>query len=99
MAEALVSIQILPRTRNGEDIVPCVDKAIAIIAASGVPYRVGPLETTMEGDLAQLLDIVRKLNEAMIAEGCPSVISQVKIAYHPADGISIKQLTGKYDEA
>jgi uncharacterized protein YqgV (UPF0045/DUF77 family) len=98
MAEALVSIQILPRTPNGEDVVPYVDKAIAIIAASGVPYRVGPLETTMEGDLDRLLAIVRRMNEAMIGEGCPSVISQVKIAYHPG-GISIRQLTGKYDEA
>lgn len=98
MAEALVSIQILPRTKGGEDVIPYVDKAIAIIAASGVPYRVGPLETTMEGDLAELLDIVRRMHEAMVAEGCPNVLSQVKIAYWP-EGISIKQLTGKYDEA
>jgi uncharacterized protein YqgV (UPF0045/DUF77 family) len=98
MAQALVSIQILPRTPQGEDVIPYVDKAIAIIAASGVPYRVGPLETTMEGDLAQLLDIVKRMNEAMVEAGCPSVISQVKIAYYQ-EGISIKQLTGKYDEA
>lgn len=98
MAQALVSIQILPRTKNGEDVIPYVDKAIAIIDASGVPYRVGPLETTMEGDLSELLDIVKRMNEAMVAKGCSSVISQVKIAYYP-EGISIKQLTGKYDES
>lgn len=98
MAKALVSIQILPRTRGGEDVIPYVDKAIAIIDAAGVPYRVGPLETTMEGDLAELLDIIRRMNEAMVDEGCQSVISQVKIAYYP-DGISIRQLTGKYDDA
>jgi uncharacterized protein YqgV (UPF0045/DUF77 family) len=98
MAKALVSIQILPRTPHGEDVIPYVDKAIAIIDASGVPYRVGPLETTMEGDLTPLLDIVKRINEAMVEAGCPSVISQVKIAYYP-EGITIKQLTGKYDEA
>lgn len=98
MAQALVSIQILPRTKNGEDVIPYVDKAIAIIDEAGVPYRVGPLETTMEGDLPELLDIVKRMNEAMVAEGCPSVISQVKIAYDP-EGISIRQLTGKYDQA
>lgn len=97
MAKALVSIQILPRTPGGKDVIPYVDKAIAIIAGSGVSYRVGPLETTMEGELDELLDIVKRMNEAMVVEGCPSVISQVKIAYHP-EGITIRQLTGKYDE-
>lgn len=96
MPDALLSIQILPRTKNGEDVIPYVDKAIAVIAASGVKYRVGPLETTMEGKLPELLEIVRKMNEEMIASGCPSVISQVKILYDP-DGVSMAKLTEKYD--
>lgn len=95
-ANALVSIQILPRTKNGEDVIPYVDKAIAVIAASGVNYRVGPLETTMEGELSKLLDIVRRMNDEMVAAGCPSVISQVKILYDP-DGVSMAKLTEKYD--
>lgn len=97
MATALVSIQILPRTPGGEDVIPYVDKAIAIIDEAGVPYRVGPLETTMEGDLDELLAVVKRMNEAMVAAGCPSVISQVKIAFYP-EGITIGQLTGKYDQ-
>ena len=37
MAQALLSIQILPRTKSGDDSVyPYVDKAIDIIKASGV---------------------------------------------------------------
>lgn len=97
MADALVSIQILPKTKNGEDTIPLIDRAIRVISESGLKYRVGPLETTMEGDLAQCLDIVRKMNEEMIAAGSVSVISQVKIAYRP-QGISMDQLTEKYDK-
>ena len=96
MANALLSIQILPKTPNNEDVIPYVDKAIAVIAASGVKYRVAPLETTMEGDLEQLLGIVQTMNEAMIEAGSPSVISQVKIAFNP-NGMSMDKLTEKYD--
>jgi uncharacterized protein YqgV (UPF0045/DUF77 family) len=51
----------------------------------------------MEGDLAQCLEIVRNMNEEMIAAGCASVISQIKIAYNP-QGISMDKLTEKYDQ-
>ena len=96
MANALLSIQIIPKTNNGEDVIPYVDKAIAVIDRSGVKYRVSPLETTMEGDLEQLLAIVKEMHDAMVAEGCPSVLSQVKIAFSPA-GMSMDKLTEKYD--
>lgn len=95
MANALVSIQIIPKTPNGEDTIPFVDEAIEIIEKSGVKYLVNPLETTMEGELPELLNIVEKMNEAMTAKGCPSVISQIKIFYKP-EGASMDQLTEKY---
>jgi uncharacterized protein YqgV (UPF0045/DUF77 family) len=95
MANALVSIQILPKTKNNEDIIPYVDRAIEVIAQSGVKHLVSPLETTMEGELDQLLDIIKQMNAAMIEMGSPSVISQVKILYNPS-GASMDKLTEKY---
>ncbi len=98
MANALVSIQILPTTPNGESVIPYVDRAIEIIKASGVPYRVAPLETTMEGELPQLFEIVQSMNEAMTEMGCPSVISQVKVYFNPANGASMGRLLEKYPD-
>jgi uncharacterized protein (TIGR00106 family) len=95
MANTLLSIQIIPKTKNGEDVIPFVDHAIEVIHQSGVKYRVGPLETTMEGELDQLLDIVKEMNQAMIEMGSPNVISQVKIYYNP-EGASMDALTEKY---
>ena len=95
MTNALVSIQIIPKTPNGEDVIPYVDAAIAIIDEAGVPYQVSPLETTMEGDLTNLLGIVQKMNERMVELGSQSIISQVKIFYKP-DGASMDKLTEKY---
>ncbi|OCT14439.1 hypothetical protein A8709_26905 [Paenibacillus pectinilyticus] len=95
MANALVSIQIIPKTVNGEDVIPYVDRAIEVIANSGVKFFVSPLETTMEGELDQLLLIIQDMNTAMIEMGSPNVISQVKIYFNPS-GASMDKLTEKY---
>ena len=95
MANALVSIQIIPKTKNGEDVIPYVDEAIRIIDKSGVKYEVHPLETTMEGELSQLLEIIADMNEKMIEIGSRNVISQVKILYQPS-GIEMDDLTKEY---
>lgn len=95
MANALISIQILPKTKDGEDVIPYVDEAIKVIHDSGVKYEVHPLETTMEGELQQLLAVITKMNERMIEIGSKNVISQVKILYQPV-GITMDQLTEKY---
>ncbi|WP_026582268.1 thiamine-binding protein [Bacillus sp. J33] len=95
MANALVSIQIIPKTKNGENVIPYVDEAIAVIQKSGVKYEVHPLETTMEGDLEHLLKIIADMNAKMIEIGSSNVISQVKILYQPT-GIEMNDLTEKY---
>lgn len=95
MTNSLISIQIIPKTKNGESVIPYVDEAIRVIQESGVKYEVHPLETTMEGDLQQLLQVITKMNERMIEIGSSNVISQVKILYQPS-GIEMDQLTEKY---
>ncbi|MFC4617650.1 MTH1187 family thiamine-binding protein [Camelliibacillus cellulosilyticus] len=95
MTNTLLSVQILPKTADGKDVIPLVDEAIRVIDASGVTYEVHPLETTMEGNLNDLLRTIEKMNERMVELGCPNVISQIKILYQPA-GITMNQLTEKY---
>jgi uncharacterized protein (TIGR00106 family) len=95
VADSLLSIQILPKTKNGEDVIPYVDEAIKVIDESGVKYQVSPLETTMEGNLSELFAIVEKMNQKMIEIGSPNVISQIKVLYNP-EGASMDKLTEKY---
>lgn len=78
MANALLSIQIIPKV-DDQDLYSYVDEAIAVIEAANVKYSVHPLETTMEGELSELLQIVKKMNEKMSALGVPSVISKLKL--------------------
>ncbi len=95
MANSLVSIQIIPKLEDSSASYSYVDAAIAVIQESGVKYEVNPLETTMEGELSELLKIVQTMNEKMISMGAINVISQVKIVYQPT-GIKGETLTEKY---
>ena len=96
MAQALLSIQILPRVNPGEEVIPYVDRAIEIIKESGVPYLVGPLETTLEGDLDTLIAVVKRMNDAMFEMGSPSVLSQIKLVVNKAGEASISRQLIKY---
>ena len=95
MANSLVSIQIIPKLENSVESYSYVDAAIAVIEESKVKYQVHPLETTMEGELTELLAVIQKMNEKMISMGAINVLSQVKVLYQP-DGIKGEDLTEKY---
>lgn len=95
MNNSLVSIQIIPKTKDGEDVIPYVDAAIEVIEKAGVKYEVHPLETTMEGELSELFAVIEKMNERMVELGSVSIISQVKVLYNPS-GASMDKLTEKY---
>jgi len=94
MANVNVSLQVLPRVPD-EQIYPVVDKVINLIKECGVKYEVGPMETTMEGELDVLLEIVKKAQEVCIKEGATRVMSMVKIDYKP-EGVTMDEKIGKY---
>jgi uncharacterized protein (TIGR00106 family) len=94
MAKINVSLQVIPNV-SPERIYPVVDKVIAMIADSGVKYEVGPMETTMEGELDELMEIVKKAQAVCVEEGAARVVSMVKIDYSP-EGVTIDEKVGKY---
>lgn len=89
-----VSLQVIPLVPE-EKLYLMVDKVIELIAASGVKYFVGPGETTMEGNLDELLDIVKKAQEVCTAHGASRVLSVVKIDYSTG-GVTINEKVGRY---
>ena len=97
MASALLSIQVLPTPPQGEEsALPYTEQAIDVIARSGLPYRVHPLETTIEGEPQELLSLVQEIQQHMTEIGCPQVMLQIKLFYKQA-GITMSELTQKYD--
>lgn len=89
-----VSLQVVPNVSE-EKLYPVVDKVIDMIRDSGVKYIVGPMETTMEGELRLLLDIVAKAQEICVENGASRIISVVKIDYK-AGGVTIDEKIHKY---
>ena len=64
---AIVEFTITPLV--GEQIRPYVDAAIDVVKQSGMKYEVDAMGTTMEGDIAQMLDVVRRAHNAVKAMG------------------------------
>ena len=78
------------------DTIKIIDKVIAMVKKSGAMYEVGPMETTMEGDLDTLFDIVRKAQDIAIKEGAEQVFTNVKILYKPKGVMTIAEKVTKH---
>ncbi len=91
-----VSLQVIPLIAEAK-IYPTVDRVIEQIKNSGVKYTVGPMETTMEGELERLLDIIRQAQQVCIEAGAERILSVIKIDYS-IKGVTIDEKVGKYRE-
>ena len=88
-----VGVQVLPLT---EDTLPVVERAIAAIAASGLRYEVGPLETVIEGPFDEALNAAKAAHLACLEAGVPHVVTIIKIADGVAGGHTIDEKTARY---
>lgn len=87
-----VAVQVLPLV---EDVYSVVDRAIEAIAASGVRYEVGPMETVLEGTLDACLAAAKAAHLACFEAGAEKVMTYIKIG-DQARGTSIEEKVGKY---
>ena len=73
-----IALQILP---TASDIHPytLVDKAIEIIAGSGLKFRVTPFETVMEGSYDEIMEVVKHAQQACYDAGAGSLMTYIKI--------------------
>jgi uncharacterized protein YqgV (UPF0045/DUF77 family) len=89
-----VSLQVLPRA-EGTDIYDLVDRAIGVIQASGVPYEVGPMETTMEGNYDELMAIAKEALEECMDAGADRIVALIKLDWKRG-GLTADEKIGKY---
>lgn len=91
-----VSLQVLP-TISGDKLFACVDKVIEYIDSLGLKYVVGPFDTTIEGELDELMEIVKRAQIIACENGADGVFSNVKISYNPKGVHTIEEKTSKYN--
>jgi uncharacterized protein (TIGR00106 family) len=70
---------------KGESVSPYVARCLEVVAASGLDYRLHAMGTTLEGELGQVLDVVRRCFEAL-APDCERISCSVKIDYRRGPG-------------
>lgn len=95
MSKITMAFQVIPGGIPDSRLYEVVDRAIEVVAESGVPYEVGVLETTMEGEPDLLWNIIRKAQEACIEAGASRVITNIKMDYVP-NGTTIAEKIDKY---
>lgn len=90
-----LAVQVVPM---GGEVYKIVDHAISAIAACGLPYEVGPMETVIEGKLDDLLKAARAAHLACFEAGAESVMTYIKIGDH-VKGTSIEEKVAKYRQS
>lgn len=90
-----IALQVLPSSKTIHPYA-LVDKAIEVIANSGLEYRVTPFETVMEGTYDEIMNVVKQAQEACYEAGADSLMTYVKIQSSRED-VSIGDKMGKYE--
>ncbi len=70
---------------KGESVSPYVARCMEVVAASGLEHRLHAMGTTLEGELDQVLDVVRRCFEALQPD-CNRISCSIKIDYRKGPG-------------
>lgn len=81
---AAMAIQVVPKTTDTAELLRIVDAAIATIDASGLAYEVGAFETTVEGDLTDLIALIEKIQQDAVQAGAEQISNYIKLTYAPS---------------
>jgi len=63
---------------KGESVSRWVSRSLDIIDKSGVPYRLNPMGTVLEGEWDDVIGVVKECYEAM-RKDCPRISCSIKI--------------------
>jgi uncharacterized protein (TIGR00106 family) len=75
----LLEFSLYP-TDKGESVSEYVKRNLEIIDESGLPYKLGPMGTCLEGEYDEVMAVVKKCFDRMSAD-CGRVACQIKIDY------------------
>lgn len=65
---------------KGESVSEQVSRSLKIIDDSGVPYRLNPMGTVLEGEFDEVMGVVKQCYEVMKAD-CQRITCGIKIDY------------------
>lgn len=77
MANVLAEFSIAPMVEG--DMKPFIDAALKELDDAGVKYEVGPVGTTVEGEIDHVLLAIKNAHEAVLEQGADRVITDIRI--------------------
>ena len=80
---ASVALQILPETLDDATTIAVVDEVIAYMKSTGLNCYVGPFETAVEGDVDELMDMLKECMHIAARANRGGVMAFMKMTYRP----------------
>ncbi|CAI2719631.1 MTH1187 family thiamine-binding protein [Nitrospina watsonii] len=65
---------------KGESLSPYVSRSLDIVSKSGVPYRLTPMGTCLEGEWDEVMGVIQQCYEKMSSD-CNRITCSIKIDY------------------
>jgi uncharacterized protein (TIGR00106 family) len=75
----LIDFSIFP-VDKGESVSPYITRVVTIIRDSGLPYKPGPMGTTIEGEWDELMVIVTRCFKEL-KKDCGRIYMSIKVDY------------------
>lgn len=86
----LIHFSIFP-TDKGTSVSPYVAKAVRIIRKSGLPYKIGPMSTAVEGEWDEVMTVVENCFKELRKE-CSRIYMTLQMDYREG---AVNRIEGK----
>lgn len=91
-----LALQVLPQS-NTRHPYSIVDEAIKIIDKSGLPYKVCPFETVIEGTWDEVMKVVQEVHETCYRNETTQMMTYIKIQTRKDEDVTIADKMEKYE--
>jgi uncharacterized protein (TIGR00106 family) len=82
---------------KGESVSPYVARCTRVVEASGLDHRLHAMGTTLEGELGQVFEVVKKCFEALQPD-CDRISCSIKVDYRKGPGGRLESKVRKVQE-
>lgn len=89
------SIQIVPVNKKEQNS-HAVQTAIDVIQRSGLHHEVGAMETAVEGDYDEIMNVVKQIHETCYNDGAEELVTYLKIHSKKDKDVLMKEKVEKF---
>ena len=86
---AVVGISVIPVGTESPSISDYVARAVGVAKESGLKFELSSMGTCLEGDLANILDVVKRMHESCFEQGAARVLTSITIDDRKDKSLSI----------